>query len=109
MCYVANVGDSRAVMSCLKGKRVIDLSKDYKPCDEEEGERIVRNGGQIYQYNKIETIIKIFRLKASQLMGSGFSALEKTLMASIDGPYRVLPGKLAVSTLLELFSIRVFI
>lgn len=49
MCYVANVGDSRAVMSGDGGKRVFPLTRDHKPADENERSRIVEAGGQIYQ------------------------------------------------------------
>jgi len=49
MCYVANVGDSRAIMSCERGKKVIDMSQDHKPGDEAEKKRILENGGKIYQ------------------------------------------------------------
>ena len=33
-CFIANVGDSRAVLSSLRGKQVYTLSRDHKPCDE---------------------------------------------------------------------------
>ena len=36
MCYVANVGDSRAVMSGNHGTRIFPLSRDHKPTDEHE-------------------------------------------------------------------------
>jgi len=49
ICYVANVGDSRAIMSCNRGTKVIDLSKDHKPSEESEKERIEKNGGRTYQ------------------------------------------------------------
>jgi len=46
--YVANVGDSRALMSCEHGEKVVVLSNDHKPTDEVEMKRIVENGGRIY-------------------------------------------------------------
>ena len=47
--YIANVGDSRAVMSCDGGKKIVPLSRDHKPMDDEEQQRILRAGGKIYQ------------------------------------------------------------
>ena len=49
MCYVANVGDSRALMSKEKGSKIVPLSKDHKPEIEEEKKRIIEAGGQVYQ------------------------------------------------------------
>ena len=49
MCYVANVGDSRAVMSAERGNKVVALSRDHKPMDDEEKDRIYKYGGKIYQ------------------------------------------------------------
>jgi protein phosphatase 2C family protein 2/3 len=40
MCYVANVGDSRAVLSCEEGRRAYPLSLDHKPGEDGETERI---------------------------------------------------------------------
>jgi protein phosphatase 2C family protein 2/3 len=55
MCYVANVGDSRAVLSWYffdiniryseEGNRIYPLSRDHKPCDELEKRRIIEAGG----------------------------------------------------------------
>ena len=47
-CYVANVGDSRAVMSAGVGERMMSLSSDHRPNDESEGKRIKENGGIVY-------------------------------------------------------------
>lgn len=49
VCYTINVGDSRAFMSAEGGKYTIALSRDHKPNDELEKERIEKGGGKIYQ------------------------------------------------------------
>ena len=48
ICYVANVGDSRALMSAENGKKIVVLSNDHKPTDDIEMKRIQENGGRIY-------------------------------------------------------------
>jgi protein phosphatase 2C family protein 2/3 len=48
MCYTANVGDSRAVLSANNGQEVIPLSYDHKPSEDEEYLRIVAGGGHVY-------------------------------------------------------------
>ena len=47
-CYVANVGDSRAIMSANGGRNCLDLSRDNKPNEEGEAYRIIHSGGKIY-------------------------------------------------------------
>jgi serine/threonine protein phosphatase PrpC len=47
MCYVANVGDSRAIASYEKGASIKAISRDHKPNLEKK--RIAENGGKIYQ------------------------------------------------------------
>jgi protein phosphatase 2C family protein 2/3 len=49
MCYIANVGDSRALLSAMGGQYNIELSRDHKPNDELETKRITEAGGKIYQ------------------------------------------------------------
>jgi protein phosphatase 2C family protein 2/3 len=48
MCYVANLGDSRAIMSQNKGKQEVILTKDHNPMNEKD--RIIKEGGRVYQY-----------------------------------------------------------
>jgi len=46
IAYVANVGDSRALMCINGGKNYVRLSNDHKP--EYERERIELYGGRVY-------------------------------------------------------------
>jgi len=57
MCYVANVGDSRAVMSGEGGNKIFPLSRDHKPSDENEQKRIIDAGGKIYQYKSFSFVV----------------------------------------------------
>ena len=47
--YIANVGDSRAIISSNLGKIVSSLSKDHKPEEDSEKRRITFAGGKVYQ------------------------------------------------------------
>jgi serine/threonine protein phosphatase PrpC len=46
MIYVANAGDSRSIACSLKGE-CLELSKDHKPDNKGESERIKKAGGTI--------------------------------------------------------------
>ena len=47
--YIANVGDSRAILSAKKGTKFYPLSRDHRPGDEKEYKRILDAGGKIYK------------------------------------------------------------
>lgn len=50
-CFIANLGDSRAVLyrTTTKQKLAIELSYDHKPIRPDERERIEKSGGKIYR------------------------------------------------------------
>ena len=78
--YIANVGDSRCVVSCHDGNIQRDVTRDHKPEFPYEKKRIYNNGGNIYRN---ETVFN----------DNYESENNKILL----GPYRVNPGKLSVS------------
>ena len=49
ICYVANVGDSRAILSKDGGQQAVSITTDHKPCAKDEKERILKAGGKIYR------------------------------------------------------------
>ena len=46
--FIANIGDSRAIMSINNGTKVKQLTQDHKPNNIKEYERITKNGGKVY-------------------------------------------------------------
>jgi serine/threonine protein phosphatase PrpC len=48
IAYIANTGDSRAVISYNGGTKFDALTEDHKPSEEAERVRILKAGGQIY-------------------------------------------------------------
>ena len=76
-CYIANVGDSRAILSTCQGKPLFSLSRDHKPTDPNEQERIMKEGGKIY------------RTEMTKISGNKD---DPTI-----GPLRVFPGKLSIT------------
>ena len=74
LCFVANLGDSRGLLSGHAGKKLYLLSKDHKPDEDMERRRIVESGGRIYQ-----------------------SCTESGDGSMSTGPFRVFPGRLSVS------------
>ena len=84
--YVANVGDSRCLISCQNGKIQKDVTRDHKPEFPYEKQRIYSNGGNIYQN---ETV---FSEETKNVKNNKIPKTEILL-----GPHRVNPGKLSVS------------
>ena len=73
--FIANLGDSRAVMSELKGNKITQLSNDHKPDELYEKQRLKDAGAEIYQHStdghKKKTITRVFpgRLSVSRTIG----------------------------------------
>jgi serine/threonine protein phosphatase PrpC len=84
-CYIANLGDSRAIYSYNSGSEFFQLSRDHKPNDLKEKKRIYKAGGTIFKTN-LDHISLSFGMKETDL---GFKI-----------PFRINPGRLAVSTFL---------
>ena len=84
-CFIANLGDSRAIYSYNTGSEFYQLSRDHKPNDEKEKKRIYQSGGSIFKTN-LEKFGLPFGIKEAEL---GFKV-----------PFRINPGRLAVSTFL---------
>lgn len=84
--YVANVGDSRLILSRCKGTVTKQVSNDHKPESEDERERILKYGGAITRKQSL--------MRVKQIDEDGkVVEVDKTL----EGPCRVNPGGLSVS------------
>lgn len=95
ICYIGNIGDSRAIYSKDNGKEVVSLTIDHKPNEESESKRIYQNGGRVYQ-----TLTSAFNLSLiSPRIGNSFHFGNKlqSKAPSFAGPSRIFPGRLSVS------------
>ena len=81
IAYVGNVGDSRAIACERRGRGISVLSRDHKPEDTEEQERILRAGGTVSKGNGAA-------LRGLPSLGGAWLP---------DLPHRVYPGGLSVS------------
>lgn len=88
ICYVGNVGDSRAVLSKFQGKDIKSVTNDHKPNDENESKRIYQNGGSTYQ-----TRIPVSNIKFPSICTTSQYESNQIMI----GPCRVFPGRLSVS------------
>ena len=79
------MGDSRAIYSYNSGTEFYQLSRDHKPNDLKEKKRIYKAGGSIFKTN-LEQLGMPFGLKETEL--------------EFKIPFRINPGRLAVSTFL---------
>lgn len=73
-CFIANCGDSRAILSANKGSKIIQISEEHTPLNDCEYERIISANGKMISDFVIENGVKV----------------EK-------GPCKVIPGNLHIS------------
>ena len=88
VCYIGNVGDSRAVLSKYQGSEVIGITRDHKPNDDNESKRIYSNGGRVYQTQTSAAAFSFYN--------SSFK-FNQSPEQIFTGPSRVFPGRLSVS------------
>ena len=84
-CFVINLGDSRALYSYDSGKLLYQVTRDHKPNDRIERERIEKAGGSVYKDDMIK------------LNGKMVQVQDKDLPEGVTLPYRIKPGNIAVS------------
>ena len=93
--YIANVGDSRCIISLNNGQTRKDVTRDHKPNYPYEKERILLNGGKIYQ---TQTNLNQKGESDELINNENVSNTDKKNQDIIIlGPYRVSPGNLSVS------------
>ena len=106
--YIANVGDSRAILSSKNGSKFYALSRDHRPGDEKEYKRILDAGGKIYKteyeyqskslYNNNKNSNNNRSTRNNNNSNNNFNnGISYNKPSSIIGPLRVIPGKLSVS------------
>ena len=92
--YIANVGDSRCIISMKNGLIRKDVTRDHKPNYPYEKERIVTNGGRIYQ-TQTPLNQNVESNENSDNNQENNENMNNNLI--LLGPHRVFPGSLSVS------------
>jgi protein phosphatase 2C family protein 2/3 len=93
--YIANLGDSRAIMSVNGGTKVKSLTNDHKPNNPREFERAIKNGSKIYADDNDDPdrdVSKLIFIKDK----SEFEKYKKTDNKKDDIVFREYPSDLAV-------------
>ena len=83
-CFITNLGHSRALYSFDSGNKLFQVTRDHKPNDPIEKERIEKAGGKIY---KVDTL---------KIEGVTVKIDEKKFPSGVTLPYRLYPGHIEV-------------
>jgi serine/threonine protein phosphatase PrpC len=83
-CYISYLGDSRGLYSFDSGNQLFQITRDHKPNDPQERDRIEKAGGKVYK----DTRLKINGHKIY---------VNEQALPGIKFPFRVSPGNLSVS------------
>ena len=95
--YIANVGDSRAILSAKNGSKFYPLSRDHRPGDENEYKRILDAGGKIYKTEYEYGNKNNYNINNNKFSNYKNNYNNNNRNSSVVGPLRVSPGKLSVS------------
>ena len=92
-CFITYLGDSRGLYSFDSGNQLYQITRDHKPNDPIEKNRIEKAGGSIYKDDRVK------------INGQKVHVKEETLAPGVSFPYRVSPGNLAVNNYIFNFFI----
>ena len=93
--YIANIGDSRAIMSVNGGTKVKQLTTDHKPNNPKEFERAIKNGSKIYADDNDDPDRDVSKLKFIKDK-SEFEKYKKKENTKEEIVFREYPSDLAV-------------
>lgn len=85
VCYIANVGDSRAILSTSNGKEVFQLTNDHKPNYKKEKKRIIKNGGVVYKASSFQSIYRVLPGNLSVSRTIGDAEAKKSVYGGKEG------------------------
>ena len=94
--YIANLGDSRAIMSINGGTKIKQLTNDHKPENIKEYERAIKNGSKIYLDDNDDPDRDISKLNFVKDKIDLEKKIEEKNKSTEDKIFRVYPSDLAV-------------
>ena len=94
--YIANIGDSRAIMSINEGTKIKQLTVDHKPDNLIEFERALKNGSKIYLDDNDDPDRDVSKIKFIKDKHDLEKKKELKQNSDEDKIFRVYPSDLAV-------------